>query len=565
MSTPGTAHGRYRDALRHRDLRLLMSAFLVDQIGSWSYLIVISVYVFDRTHSTQWLAVLGVCRWGPSLLLASYGGVLADRYQRVTVLVVSALASAVLMAGMAAVVTTAAPVGFVLAITALSSAAGAPYQPAAGALTPEVVGEKDLAAANSLFSALENLVVVAGPGIGGLLLLTGRPVISVVINAASYLIAAGVISRLRVRSRGSGEAGGSTLQQMTVGLRALVAQPVALAVILFCALDSAVYGATTVLYVPLSIRLGTGPNGYSYLLAGAALGGLLGAGLANRLSGTSRLAPVIMGSICLQALPFLVTIPLHVPWMAAVLQVVSGIGMVIVDVLGITSLQRDLPRDTLGRVLGVFDTVILAGILLASLATGILLAHASVDVALALIGIGVPVIGLIGLPTLLRADRTSAAAAERLRPLVDLLSELDLLTGADRSTLELLAAAAEEVTMPSGSVVIREGDEADALWILTRGVLSVSAAGDGPQPRELAPVTAPGYVGELGLMHGIARTATVRTSQESTLLRISGEDFLSALETSRPSPSLIAVAGVRLSRTPGRDPRPPVGTASLPR
>jgi MFS family permease len=565
VSAPGTARGRYRDALRHRDLRLLMSAFLVDQIGSWSYLIVISVYVFDRTHSTQWLAVLGVCRWGPSLLLASYGGVLADRYQRVTVLVVSALASAVLMAGMAAVVTTAAPVGFLLAITALSSAAGAPYQPAAGALTPEVVGEKDLAAANSLFSALENLVVVAGPGIGGLLLLTGRPVIGVVINAASYLIAAVVISRLRVRSRGGGEAGGSTLQELTAGLRALVAQPVALAVILFCALDSAVYGATTVLYVPLSIRLGTGPNGYSYLLAGAALGGLLGAGLANRLSGTSRLAPVIMGSICLQALPFLVTIPLHVAWMAAVLQVVSGIGMVIVDVLGITSLQRDLPRDTLGRVLGVFDTVILAGILLASLATGFLLAHASLDATLALIGIGVPVIGLIGLPTLLRADRTSAAAAERLRPLVDLLSELDLLTGADRSMLEQLAAAAEEVSMPSGSVVIREGDEADALWILTRGVLSVSAAGDGPQPRELAPVTAPGYVGELGLMHGIARTASVRTSQESTLLRISGEDFLSALETSRPSPSLIAVAGVRLSRTPGRDPRPPVGTASLPR
>src|ERR1700684_648256 len=99
MSAPSAARGRYRDALRHRDLRLLMTAFLTDQIGSWSYLIVISVYVFDRTHSTQWLAVLAVCRWGPSLLLTGYGGVLADRYQRVTVMVVSALASAVLMAG----------------------------------------------------------------------------------------------------------------------------------------------------------------------------------------------------------------------------------------------------------------------------------------------------------------------------------------------------------------------------------------------------------------------------------------------------------------------------------
>jgi CRP-like cAMP-binding protein len=208
--------------------------------------------------------------------------------------------------------------------------------------------------------------------------------------------------------------------------------------------------------------------------------------------------------------------------------------------------------------------VILAGILLASLVTGILLAHASLDVTLILIGVGIPVIGLAGLPALLRADRTSAAVAERLRPLVDLLSELDLLTGADRSTLERLAAAAEEVVMPAGSVLIREGDEADALWILTRGELSVSVDEGGSPPRELAPVTAPGYVGELGLLHGIPRTATVQTSQDSTLLRISGEDFLSALQTSRPSPTLLSVAGVRLARTPGRGPRPPVTTSSQP-
>ena len=86
-----------------------------------------------------------------------------------------------------------------------------------------------------------------------------------------------------------------------------------MAVILFCALDSAVYGAASVVYAPLSVRLGTGVNGYSYLLAAAALGGVLGAGLANRLSGASRLAPVIMGSICLQSFPWLATIPVRSP------------------------------------------------------------------------------------------------------------------------------------------------------------------------------------------------------------------------------------------------------------
>ena len=509
------ARGRYRDALRHRDLRLLIASFLVDQIGSWSYIIVISVYIFDRTHSTQWLAANAVCRWGPSLLLASYGGVLADRYQRTTVMAVSALASAVLMAGMAVVVGSAAPVAFVLAI-----------------------------------SALESLVVVVGPGIGGLLLLTGRPVIGVVINAASFAVAAALVIRLRVRSRGGGSAEDSTARQWVTGLKSLAAQPVAVAVILFCALDSAVYGAASVLYVPLSVRLGTGPNGYSYLTAGMALGGLLGAGLANRLSGASRLAPVIMGSICLQALPFLLTVPVHSPVLAAALQVVSGIGMIIVDVLALTSLQRDLPGDVLGRVLGIFDTVVLAGILLAALATGILLAHADVNVALVAVGVGIPVLGLVGLPTLLRADSMSAAAAERLRPRVALLSELDLLAGADRRTLERLAAAAEEIVIPAGQVVINEGDEADALWILADGELSVQARGGGPEPRELPPVTAPGYVGELGLLHGIPRTASVRTSRECTLFRIGGQDFLSALQVSQPSPALLSVAGTRMARTP---------------
>jgi MFS family permease len=544
------ARGRYRDTLRHRDLRLLIAAFLVDQVGSWSYIVVISVYIFDRTHSTQWLAANAACRWGPSLLLASYGGVLADRYQRTTVMVVSALASAVLMAGMTAVVAGDAPVAFVLALSALSSVALAPYQPAAGALTPEIVGEQDLAAANSVFSALDNLVVIVGPGIGGLLLLTGRPVIGVAINAVSFAAAAALVTRLRVRSHGGGRAEDSMAQQWVTGIRSLAAQRVAVAVILFCALDSAVYGAATVLYVPLSVRLGTGPGGYGYLLACSALGGLLGAGLANRLSGASRLAPIIMSSICLQALPFLLTVPVHWPALAGALQVVSGIGMIIVDVLALTSLQRDLPGDVLGRVLGVFDTVVLAGILLASLATGILLAHADVGVALVAVGVGIPVLGLAGLPALLNADRTSAAVAERLRPRVELLSELDLLAGADHRTLERLAAAAEEIVVPAGQVVIREGDEADALWILADGELSVQATGGGPEPRELPPVTAPGYVGELGLLHGIPRTASVRTRMRSTLLRISGPDFLSALQVSQPSPGLLSVAGTRMARTP---------------
>jgi CRP-like cAMP-binding protein len=82
----------------------------------------------------------------------------------------------------------------------------------------------------------------------------------------------------------------------------------------------------------------------------------------------------------------------------------------------------------------------------------------------------------------------------------------------------------------------------------------VGAAGDWPVLRELAPVTAPGYVGELGLLHGIPRTATVWAREDSALLRIGRAEFLSALATSRPSASLLSVAGTRMARTPRRIP-----------
>jgi hypothetical protein len=59
-----------------------------------------------------------------------------------------------------------------------------------------------------------------------------------------------------------------TIQQFKAGFSALAAQPVAMAVILFRALGSAVYGAPTVLRALLSAQLGAGASGYSYPLAG---------------------------------------------------------------------------------------------------------------------------------------------------------------------------------------------------------------------------------------------------------------------------------------------------------
>jgi len=552
------SRARYRDALRHRDFRLLTGAFVVNQVGGWAYSVVLAVYLFDRTGSTTVLALSAASRWVPAMLVAGYASVLADRYERTLVMRTSALLSAGVMVVLAVAVLFDAPVPVLIGLSSLEAILLSPYNPAAGALTPDVVGEKDLAAANGLFSALENLVVVLGPLVGGAILLVASPVVGVGLNAVTFLASALIIQLLTVRATGSaGQEGGNAFTQWLEGVRTLGRHRTALVLVLFAALDSAVYGASTVVYVPLSIELGTGSEGYSYLLAGAALGGVLGATLANRLAGASRVAPVIIISILIQTTPYLLTVLIDRPVLAFALQLISGIGMIIVDVLAMTALQRDLPRAVLGRVLGVFDALVIGAIVLASFLAATLLSLTSLTTTLIAIAIGtvIPAIALVFLPVLLRMDRETAAVADRLRPRVELLSALDLLTGVDRTTLERLAAHADERIVPVGTVLVQQGEDADALWILVSGSLMVHAQGDGGIARELPIMTAPSYVGELGLLHKMPRTATVRTREGSSLLRIDGSDFLEALADARASASLLSIAGTRLARTTPQPPR----------
>src|ERR1700761_5160537 len=288
--------GSYRAALRHRDFATMLTAFLIDQIGSWAYNVVLIVWVYDRTGSTAWIAATTAAGWIPRILCSPYAGVLADRFERTRTLLVSALLGLVLMAGVALVMATGGPVAVVL--NPAAAAVGTVYLPASGALISETVGADDLAAANGLFGMLENLVVIVGPAVGGLLLLLGRPVAGILFNLATFAVAAGLISRLRGRSPGTAGADGERLAaQVAAGMAALRGHARARTLVAFCALGTAVYGASTVLYVPMSERFGTGADGYSYLLTAAAIGGVLGAAVASKLSAARRLPVIIFGGI----------------------------------------------------------------------------------------------------------------------------------------------------------------------------------------------------------------------------------------------------------------------------
>jgi CRP-like cAMP-binding protein len=548
MARTGT--GQYREVWKHRDFRLLTWAFLVDAIGSWAYNVVLIVWVFDKTGSPTWVAATTAASWLPRLVFSPYAGVLADRYERRRVMLGSSPLSCVAMVGVTVVIATDAPVVLALVFSGVTTSFVTGYRPAAGGVLPDVVGERGLVAANAIFGGLDSLAVVVGPGIGGLILLADSPTVGVAANAASFLGAAVLVSRLRIRSTGdAGDSGEGLFRQLADGATALWQRRIALVLVVFCALDSMVYAASTVINVPLSEHLGTGSEGYSYLIAGFALGGVLAAGLANRASASHRLAPVILLGMFALALPFAALAAVDSPVAAFLLVSVSGVGMIIVDVLALTALQREVPREVLGRVLGIFESVIPGSLLVASFITAALLKTWGLTGALLAIGFGFAAAAVLGIGPVLRTDRASLATVRALAPRVTLLESLGLFTGAARPMLERLAAAAVESTVPADLVIVREGDPADALWVLTEGEVAVSARGEGRAEKPLRTMPAPTFFGEIGILRGVPRTATVRAVTPCVLLRIDADEFSAAVTASGVSGSVLAQSTARLART----------------
>ena len=547
-------HTGFGAPLRHRDFRLLAGAYSVSAAGSWAYNVALAVYVYDQTHSAAWVGAVTLGRFLPSVLFGTYGGVLAERFERTRLMVTLDVTSTVLMGGLTVL---AAFHGAVLAAIAIGAANGVitmAYQPAVAALTPELVPEDELAAANTLNNTVGNLAIVAGPAISAALLAAGSPTFAFAANAVSFLCSAAVVARISARSTPVDvTAGGSVgpLRQMLVGVQAILGSSSATVLAAYSVVASFVYGVDTVLFVVVSERrLGTGAAGYSYLLAGLGVGGLLAAGLVRRISQWPKLGTAIVTAMAVYCAPTLVLVAVRQPVVAFVVEVVRGGGTLVVDVLAMTALQRSLPKEKLARVFGSFFTFVLLAIVSGAVLTPIALRTTDLVTTLWLAGGVVPALCLLGWPRLRRMDQANVARLAEIAPRVALLQRAGIFAESSRPVLESLARASTTHEVVTGEDVVKEGQPAGALYIVESGTLTVTSKGAGGDGGALNSLGPGDYFGEIGLLHRMARTATVTALSPCRLLRVDGAAFLDALSSGVTSPSLLEGAQVRLARTP---------------
>src|ERR1700689_2569000 len=121
MTTPEEAPAKpkvgYRALFRNRDYRLLYSGLAISMSGSWAYNVALVAFVFDTTHSAAWVAAASMTRFLTALVASPFGGLIADRIERIRLMVTLDTVALILQAALAvlAVVNGAVVIAIILA------------------------------------------------------------------------------------------------------------------------------------------------------------------------------------------------------------------------------------------------------------------------------------------------------------------------------------------------------------------------------------------------------------------------------------------------------------------
>ena len=514
----------YRAVFAIREARVLISASAASQVGDWLYNAALLGYVFGATHSPVWVGAATIARLLPYVLLGPFGGAIADRHPRRTVLVTGSLLRLGLMLVLAAVVAADGHVALVIGLVALASAAGSAERPAALSLLPRLVGEGRLGPANALLHTVQDLAVVVGPAIGALLLAVASAPAAFIANAATFAASALLFATLGVHR--SAVAGRGAPASVLDGVRTARVTPFVIPLFVLVAMVELTYGAQTVQLVVYAERsLGLGDGGYGLLLAACGAGGLLSAFFNGQLATSRRLTLVVVGSAVLCCATQFVYAGSDVLALALVVTVVGGAGLVCAEVVAETVLARVTPRETLGRVAGLFDASSIAAMVGGAILASILVNTTSLDSSFWILGAVTVLVTLTCVPGLRGLDEASRKRTEALSRRLAIIERLAITQGTPQLALEQLASASQECRLPAGVDVVVEGSPAHAFYAVDEGRVVVHR-----DRVVVAHLTAGDSFGERGLLDNAPRNATVTTEVDTSLLRIDGAMLLDVLE-----------------------------------
>lgn len=343
--------------LRDRRFGLLLSARTASVLGSAFGPVALTFGVLALPGATA--TKLSIVLAAESISIVAFmllGGVIADRFPRFRVMVAADLVAAAAWGGISAMLITGwVPMWLLIILAAIAGMATALFWPAFTGVVPEVVPAPKLQAANGILRLGMNVARFGGFAVaGGAVVIFGAGW-AMALNAVLLIGSAAFIAGLRlpVAARGREGTGGKAdniLRDLHDGWRefrsrqwlwVVVAQYSFVVMVL-----QAVFGVLGP--VIANERLG-GPKGWSWILAAEAIGMLIGVIFAIRARPKRPIRLVVLLTFPLASLPLALGLgaPLYVAAAAAFL---GGVAIDILSVLWDTTMQREIPEESLSRV-----------------------------------------------------------------------------------------------------------------------------------------------------------------------------------------------------------------------
>lgn len=523
---------RFMDSLRafaavgrNANLRWLELAWAASIVGHYAFLIAVSVYAYNVGGEGA-VGLVFLARLIPAALIAPFAGMLGDRFPRERVLLWTNVTRIVFVVASALAVFADADPLVVYALSIAATIATTPFRSSQAALTPTVARTpEELTAANAVAAGIESIAVFAGPALAGILL-------AVTSEGTVFLITAGLIVASAIfvllihveqaeRPKRELDAGTIAAERLA-GFTTLARNPPLRTMMALLAGQTFVFGAVNVFIVIAAMELlDLGEAGVGYLNAAIGVGAFIGAVGALSLAGARRLSPAFLVGILMIGFPLMAIGFSQNVGVAVVAFALMGIGSSLVDVSGLTLVQRAVPEEVLARVFGVIQMIFLASIGIGAALVPALVSWLGVETSFYVAGAFLPLLVVVFGRTVARIDaQAEAPRADELR----LLASVPIFAPLPGGSLEHIAARLVPLRIDPGETIIREGDEGDRFYIVAEGTLAVSQ--DGVAISELEPG---GYFGEIALLRDVARTATVEAKTPAVLYALDRNEFLAAV------------------------------------
>ncbi|MEJ8756359.1 MFS transporter [Pontibacter sp. H259] len=350
--------GMFR-ALRYRNYRLFFMGQGISLIGTWMQQIALSWLVYRLTDSVFLLGAVTFSSQIPSFILGPFAGVIADKFERRKVLVITQVLSMVQASTLAALVLTQTiEIWHILTLSVVLGIINAFDIATRQAFVVQMVEKReDLSNGIALNSSLFNMARLIGPFIAGLLIAAVGEGMCILINAVSYIAVISSLLLMRLKPFVPVEKKEKVWQSLKEGFEYAYNFPPIRALILIVGLLS-LFGMPFSVLLPVFARdiLHGGANTLGFLMGASGVGALTGALFLAQRKSVVGLGKVIVFTMLLFGAALIGFSFSETLSISLLLMLFTGFGMIVTMASCNTLLQTIVEEEKRGRVMSLYAT-----------------------------------------------------------------------------------------------------------------------------------------------------------------------------------------------------------------